>query len=155
MKKESKSLSGGSGDKTRYILYEPGLYWELGVVIEELLDKEKIPENERFGWIDEHLRSVEDEIWPGHHLSKMSYKFKYHFIDKERFNTVQKISGGKFKQFRAKRASDYLCLNFSKRKPTATPEQQEELIKKLSEKNYTHDDFLAYTFFQIFACLFL
>jgi len=143
MKKESKSLSGGSGDKTRYVLYEPDLYWELGVVIEELLDKNNVSENNRFVWIDEHLRSVEDEVWPGHHLSKMSYKFKYHFIDKERFNIVKKISGGKFKQFRAKRASDYLCLNFSKRKPTATPEQQEELIKKLSEKNYTHDEFLS------------
>ena len=142
MKQESKSLSGGSGDKARYVLYEPDLYWELGVVIEELLKQNKVPENERFGWIDEHLRSVEDEIWSGHHLSKMSYKFKYHFIDKERFNIVKKLSGGKFKQFRAKRAG-YLCLNFSKQKPTATPEQQEALIKKLSEKNFTHDEFLA------------
>jgi len=143
IQEKSTTLSGGSGEKVRYVMYEPDLYWKLGEVIEELMNNLEVPENERFSWIDENLRSLEEQIWPGHHPSKMSYKFKYHFIDKERFNTVKKISGDKFKQFRAKRASDYLCLNFSKRKPTATPEQQEQLIKELAKKNFSHDEFLS------------
>jgi len=141
IKNKSKTLSGGSGEKVRYIMYEPDLYWDLGVVIEELCNTENIPENERFSWIDENLRSVEDEIWSGHQLIKESYKIKYELIDKEQFDKVKKIAGHKFKQFRLRRCR-YLLSSFSKRKPLATPEQQEQLIKKLSEKNYTHDDFL-------------
>jgi len=138
---KSETLSGGSGEKTRYIMREPDLYWSLGEVIVELLKAKNIPENEQKGWIDDNLTSIENEIWPGHHLIKYSYKIKYELVDKERFDIVKKIAGHKFKHFRLKRC-DYLLLSFSKRKPTATPEQQEQLIKKLSERDYTHDEFL-------------
>jgi len=138
---KSETISGGSGEKTRYIMREPDLYWNLGEVIVELLEAKNIPEEDHRGWIDENLASVEDEIWPGHHLIKKSYKIKYELIEKEQFDIVKKIAGHKFKQFRLKRC-EYLLSSFSKRKPSATPEQQEQLIKKLSEKDYTHDDFL-------------
>src|SRR5438309_4007434 len=36
----------------------------------------------------------------------------------------------------------YLLHAFSKRKPTATEEQQKELIRRLGEKDLTHDQFL-------------
>lgn len=141
IKNKSETLSGGSGEKIRYIMREPDLYWNLGEVITELLKEKNISESEQRSWIDENLTPIENKIWPGHHLIKKSYKIKYELIDKEQFDKVKKIAGHKFKQFRLKRC-EYLLQSFSKRKPSATPEQQEQLIRKLSEKNYTHDEFL-------------
>ena len=45
------------------------------------------------------------------------------------------IAGHKFKNFRIKRV-EYLLHNFSKRKPTATEEQQKEMIKVFSKKDF-------------------
>ncbi len=141
IKSKSETLSGGSGEKARYIMREPDLYWNLGEVIEELLKTKNIPENERHVWIEDNLMSIEEDIWPGHRLIKKSYKIKYELIDKEQFDIVKNIAGHRFRLFRLKRC-EYLLSSFSKRKPSATPQQQEQLIKKLSERDYTHDEFL-------------
>src|SRR3989337_2737378 len=93
IKNESETLSGGSGEKTRYIMREPDFYWNLGEVIEELVNVKKIPENDRRSWIYDNLTSIEDAIWPGHHLIKKSYKIKYELIDKEQFDIVKNIAG--------------------------------------------------------------
>ena len=131
----------GLGDS--YIMREPDLYWKLGEVLEELFEKNNIPKDKRIMHITENLTKVEKEIWPrsGVGLSQKSYKIKYHFIDKERFDTVKMIAGYKFKNFRIKRV-EYLLNNFSKRKSTATEEQQKEMIKVFSKKDFGHDDFL-------------
>ena len=119
----------GLGDS--YVMREPDLYWKLGEVLEELFEKNNIPKDDRIMHITEKLTKVEEEIWPrsGVGLSQKSYKIKYHFIDKERFDTVKMIAGHKFKNFRIKRV-EYLLHNFSKRKPTATEEQQKEIYFK-------------------------
>ena len=140
---KAEFLSGGSGDKSRYIMREPDLYWKLGEVIEELFEKNNTPEDKRIMYINEKLTSVEEKIWPGHAgLSNKSYKMKYNFIDKERFDTVKMLAGYKFKKFRFKRA-EYLISIFSKRKATVTDKQQAEIIKILSEKDLSHDEFLG------------
>ena len=59
-------------------------------------------QEQRLDYIDTQLRKTEEEVWPesGVGLSKKSYKIKYHFIDKERFDTVKMLAGHKFKKFR-------------------------------------------------------
>lgn len=140
---KSEYLSGGSGDKSRYIMRDPDLYWKLGEVLEELFEKNNISEKERQKYIVEKLTKVEKEVWPrsGVGLCINSYKVKYHFIKKERFDTVKMLAGHKFKNFRFKRVT-YLLNNFSKRRPNATEEQQDEMIKVFSKKDYSHDAFV-------------
>ena len=41
-----------------------------------------------------------------------------------------------------KKSGLYLITSFSKRKPQLNPKKQKLLIKRLSEKDYSHDDFL-------------
>lgn len=139
--RDKAEYTPGLGDS--YVMREPDLYWKLGEVLEELFEKNNIPKDDRIIHITENLTKVEEEIWPrsGVGLSQKSYKIKYHFIDKERFDTVKMIAGHKFKNFRIKRV-EYLLHNFSKRKPTATEEQQKVMIKVFSKKDFGHDDFL-------------
>ena len=139
--RDKAEYTPGLGDS--YVMREPDLYWKLGEVLEELFEKNNIPKDERIMYITNNLTKVEKEIWSrsGVGLSQKSYKIKYDFIDKERFDTVKMIAGHKFKNFRIKRV-EYLLKNFSKRKPTATEEQQKEMIKVFSKKDFGHDDFL-------------
>ena len=58
------------------------------------------------------------------------------------FDTVTMLAGHKWKKLRIKRVG-YLLHNFSKRQPTATDEQQQQLIKTFSERDYPdHDEFV-------------
>lgn len=142
IKKESVPISGGSGDKERYEMRNPSLLWELGSLIDEICEDKKKPEKERKTWVHENFWKIDESIWPGHRQSYNAYKFKYEFMDEERFSLIADLAGYKFKkQFRRKRM-EYLLHVFSKRKPTASLAQQQELIEKLGERDLTHDEFL-------------
>lgn len=142
IKKESEPISGGSGEKERYEMRNPILLWNLGTLISEICDERKITENERKAWVKKTFWKIDEEVWPGHQQSFIAYKFKHEFIDEDQFRLVADLAGYKFKkQFRRKRM-EYLLHAFSKKKPTATSEQQKKLIRNLGEKDLTHDEFL-------------
>ena len=141
IKESSDSISGGSSEKGSFVMREPNLYWDLGLAVQRFCNEKNIPVNERKGWVVEFFRDKDEAIWPGHQLSQYGYKYVYEFVDKENYLLIADLAGHKFGNFRKKRV-DYLLTSFSKRKPQLTPEKQKLLIKRLGERDYSHDEFL-------------
>jgi hypothetical protein len=142
IKNKSEPISGGSGDTDRFQMQKPMLYWKLGKAIQEICEEQKIAIEERKAWVKKHFRKIDNEIWQGHRESSYhAYKYVHELIDEDVFVEVIAIAGHKFNKFRRKRV-DYILSAFSQRNPTATKAQQAELVKRLGEKDLTHNEFL-------------
>jgi len=152
IKKSSVLISGGSGDKDRYEMRKPELYWKLGMAVNEVSEKKSIPKEQRREWSRKYFKNLDKEIFGSvrkEPLCYLAYKYFDAFETEDYFMKIADAAGNAFGNLRRKRIDDLLNV-LSKKNSDLTPKKQEKLIEKLCEKDYSRKEFLEIksSFFQ-------